>query len=1091
MKRFLVILMILGLLAGVVGNQVSHATIASLTSHVKYTGTGSQKVFPYTFKIYAASDLKVYLLEAGSYSLKTLNIDYTVSGLGVHTGGNVTMTTAPTASQTLIIFREPPLLQSQQFTSGGPFPAKSAEDSLDKIVAEIQGLDARTVKSPAGVFDMTLPYGAPTANGLYLRWNATGTAIEAVPVLPAWVSGFPLEMVNARDYGDGLVSYSSLSAAVAAIGAEERRLYLARGTWIVTANLTIPKNITVVYELGAVIQAANGITVIHNAVPEAGPYQIFSWVGTGAIDLQGSPTEICHLEWFGAQSGLSNTVTDAYVKALGSLGSHQYIKVSKGIWRFATAVVYQPATSYFIPNTVGDEDGKSSIFYVDLNSTTTAFTLGSHTSSYPLVSHQFRNINFVGPENSCKHVIHYKFTNRLTGLNNCNFIIGTSDALIRGAAIENSEWDYTIGHSGDYLPTVGIATWGSPYAGPKFAPDGLATWGLGTVNKFRVRSSFINAGVYNLWLENGGGAEIAFGDLENAWNGETSHWSQGLYDGVYGPAMYAGATTRIAQTFTITEPTVINNIGFVLQSTLGGGASVGPVSAEIYSTAGAPAAVLHTSYETISAGTISGGNFNFHLFRFHGVTLAAGTYAISAEFTTGNATNYLKAEVDSAGTHGGTCYTYDGAWHAQTYDLMHVVNAQAAIVLKDLVASTVHHQQIESNWRSLLIDNCRLITIRDMTNAGVCEITRSKGIQFEGTNDFSEIRSDPTSSLTFADNYSQPRKDTLAFNYGDTLYGGLIRDWFDAIPPDLKGNSLANLIDNHEFKRWTATPNPDGYPTSANLTWLHTGDGLGDTTRHPLVPDAAKITVTATGDYNFKYITGDDLKKFRGNSITFTVYVMWPSGQTWTASNYFNLYTTCPAWTGATQYNVGDSVGAAGAFVCVVGGTSGGVEPVWGGVSANGYISDGSVLWHKPLSGLNNVSVYMDSSWADNKWRRIIIHTFVPGNATAFGASMHLNDKVEVGDTALYSALPTLNYGFIPIQAVQSAANEARDYIQIGKNRLYMGYTAAPVDGRWCEEGDIYLRGDLTASQKMGWGVDTSGTAGGTAVFKDLPSLGP
>lgn len=52
-------------------------------------------------------------------------------------------------------------------------------------------------------------------------------------------------------------------------------------------------------------------------------------------------------------------------------------------------------------------------------------------------------------------------------------------------------------------------------------------------------------------------------------------------------------------------------------------------------------------------------------------------------------------------------------------------------------------------------------------------------------------------------------------------------------------------------------------------------------------------------------------------------------------------------------------------------------------------------------------------------------------------------------------------------------------------NRVTYG-AAAPTVGTW-KRGDIVLRQDATASQKMGWMCVTAGTPG---TWKDLPSLG-
>ena len=66
-------------------------TVSAQTPINRSTGNGVTTVFPYTFKIISDADIEVTVDDV----VKTLNVDYTVTGAGVDAGGNVTMTTAP------------------------------------------------------------------------------------------------------------------------------------------------------------------------------------------------------------------------------------------------------------------------------------------------------------------------------------------------------------------------------------------------------------------------------------------------------------------------------------------------------------------------------------------------------------------------------------------------------------------------------------------------------------------------------------------------------------------------------------------------------------------------------------------------------------------------------------------------------------------------------------------------------------------------------------------------------------------------------------------------------------------------------------
>ena len=68
-------------------------TISTTVIKNSYSGTGSQDVFPYSFKIAADADIQVIIRSAtGTETVKTITTHYTVSGAGNATGGNVTFT---------------------------------------------------------------------------------------------------------------------------------------------------------------------------------------------------------------------------------------------------------------------------------------------------------------------------------------------------------------------------------------------------------------------------------------------------------------------------------------------------------------------------------------------------------------------------------------------------------------------------------------------------------------------------------------------------------------------------------------------------------------------------------------------------------------------------------------------------------------------------------------------------------------------------------------------------------------------------------------------------------------------------------------
>ena len=114
-------------------------TVSSATNKVSFNGNGSTTVFAYSFKIFDQDDLTVILRNAsGGETVQSISTNYTVSGVGNASGGNVTMGTAPASGESLTIIREQPLTQGLDLVANDPFPAASFEDQLDKLTFMVQ-----------------------------------------------------------------------------------------------------------------------------------------------------------------------------------------------------------------------------------------------------------------------------------------------------------------------------------------------------------------------------------------------------------------------------------------------------------------------------------------------------------------------------------------------------------------------------------------------------------------------------------------------------------------------------------------------------------------------------------------------------------------------------------------------------------------------------------------------------------------------------------------------------------------------------------------------------------------------------------------
>lgn len=158
------------------------------TNRVQYTGNGTTTVFAYTFKIFANTDLKVYVDDAsGSPVLQTLTTHYTVSGAGDAAGGNVTFVTAPANGRRVTILREVPATQATVYPENNKFPAKTTENALDKLTMLAQQLNEKIGRQPTldvntNLSSLILPETPTPIAGKFFRWNASGNGLELVTI---------------------------------------------------------------------------------------------------------------------------------------------------------------------------------------------------------------------------------------------------------------------------------------------------------------------------------------------------------------------------------------------------------------------------------------------------------------------------------------------------------------------------------------------------------------------------------------------------------------------------------------------------------------------------------------------------------------------------------------------------------------------------------------------------------------------------------------------------------------------------------------------------------------------------------------------
>lgn len=125
-----------------------------------HVGDGATAVFAYTFLIQDEAEICVVLDNV----VQTLDVDYTLSGVGDAGGGNVTFLVTPDDEAIILFLLRAPFTQLLDLVTHGPFEAEELEAAFDKIV--------RMCLSLYGIF------GVIEADA-YVKWHQNGK--ELVP----------------------------------------------------------------------------------------------------------------------------------------------------------------------------------------------------------------------------------------------------------------------------------------------------------------------------------------------------------------------------------------------------------------------------------------------------------------------------------------------------------------------------------------------------------------------------------------------------------------------------------------------------------------------------------------------------------------------------------------------------------------------------------------------------------------------------------------------------------------------------------------------------------------------------------------------
>jgi hypothetical protein len=310
-------------------------TISSTTRKAgPYTGNAVTTAFPFSFKVFSASDVVVISTDpTGAETTLSLGTNYTVtlnSNQDSNPGGTVNMLIAPAVGYLLTLTSALPYLQSVLVTNGGGFYPAIFNDVFDRLTIFAQQLSdsvSRSLKisisTPAGV-NPTLPSPVPYQ---LIGWNANGDGFQNTDPtystalatdLASTAAGKGASLVGFTQSGTGAVARtvqdkSIESVSVLDFGADPTGVVDSYGAWV-AAIAKLPAS-------GGNIKVPAGIWNL-SAKPSWGTKSIMwnidagaSFTGVGSSTVSGSgyfptmntnPVQVAVGPWIQSQSSVAS-----------------------------------------------------------------------------------------------------------------------------------------------------------------------------------------------------------------------------------------------------------------------------------------------------------------------------------------------------------------------------------------------------------------------------------------------------------------------------------------------------------------------------------------------------------------------------------------------------------------------------------------------------------------------------------------------------------------------------------------------------------------------------------------------------------------
>lgn len=200
-------------------------SITSESNRNAYLGDGATDTYTYSFKIFSATDLDVKIEDdEGEITTLVYPTDFTITGVGLTTGGTITLTAGDLdAGFKIVIRRIRPITQTTSIRNETTYYASTHENTFDKLVMIDQQQQEQIDRSLkladtaiASEFDPTLPALLEANHTLVV--NSTGNGLALGPT-PDQLSG-ALDNVTAAEAAQAAAEAAQAAAEEARTAAE-------------------------------------------------------------------------------------------------------------------------------------------------------------------------------------------------------------------------------------------------------------------------------------------------------------------------------------------------------------------------------------------------------------------------------------------------------------------------------------------------------------------------------------------------------------------------------------------------------------------------------------------------------------------------------------------------------------------------------------------------------------------------------------------------------------------------------------------------------------------------------------------------------